>query len=88
MKKENKGKIIFENEDDYKRLLKYERDKWFKYDRGKAIEEFNRTKKLIWEAKREETQRIADSIFEYLEAQVKHETMKDIMDIVFNRTKK
>jgi len=47
MKKENKGKIIFENEDDYKRLLKYERDKWFKYGREDAKEEFkNKLKKL------------------------------------------
>ena len=49
MKKENKGKIIFENEGDYKRLLKYERDKWFKYGREKAIEEFKNKLKKLWE---------------------------------------
>ena len=37
--KEPKRKIIFGNEDDYKKLLKYERDKWFRYGREETKKE-------------------------------------------------
>jgi len=49
MKKENKGKIIFENESNYKRLLKYERDKWFKYGGEETKEELKKELKKIQE---------------------------------------